>query len=438
MTGIPITPDPSALLRGPDPQLTRAEIAVTKLTALQPPANLADEGAHAADGGAVQGRPLRADTALGTAGSQAAQAGSTRESLSFAARTILNLMNGTESGPVRAQAPLLAAPPTSATAAQLPAALAATVAQSGMFYEHHLAQWVGGARPLALLRQEPQAALAQPDAPQALGAPAGPAVAQAEGRPIAMLLLPAPAPASSPAATMPLPAAAEHGADTPATSHPAAAPRDDGALPRGTQPLHQYTGALARALHAGPSSLAAQAYQDAARQAEADRLPPPRAAHYVDTGDVTAAGTDSRPAHGTASPYPIHPAGEGLVRQQLELLATQQFRWAGEAWPGTGMTWEIAHAPDDGQGAGTATMPAWSTRLVLELPTLGTVEARLSLSGTALEARIVSPDGESVSRLNHARSELTGNLSAQGLTLMRLAIDQQAIRHDDAAAENEA
>ena len=30
----------------------------------------------------------------------------------------------------------------------------------------------------------------------------------------------------------------------------------------------------------------------------------------------------------------IHPATLPLVRQQLDLLATEQFRWTGEAWPG--------------------------------------------------------------------------------------------------------
>ncbi len=58
-----------------------------------------------------------------------------------------------------ATAPLLAAPP--ADGARLAAALAQTLAGSGLFYESHQAEWVAGKRDLAQIRQEPQARLAQ-------------------------------------------------------------------------------------------------------------------------------------------------------------------------------------------------------------------------------------------------------------------------------------
>lgn len=51
--------------------------------------------------------------------------------------------------------PLLAAAPTSGAA--LVAPLRKAVETSGMFYESHQAEWVGGRRPLEALRQEPQA-----------------------------------------------------------------------------------------------------------------------------------------------------------------------------------------------------------------------------------------------------------------------------------------
>ena len=37
----------------------------------------------------------------------------------------------------------------------------------------------------------------------------------------------------------------------------------------------------------------------------------------------------------------VHPAAVPLVRQQLDALATDQFRWAGEAWPGARLDWTI-------------------------------------------------------------------------------------------------
>ena len=58
-----------------------------------------------------------------------------------------------------AAAPLLAAWP--ADGEHLSGALARTLADSGLFYESHQAEWVGGKRELAQIRQEPQARLTQ-------------------------------------------------------------------------------------------------------------------------------------------------------------------------------------------------------------------------------------------------------------------------------------
>ncbi|MGG7054441.1 flagellar hook-length control protein FliK [Nitrosomonas sp. ANs5] len=59
---------------------------------------------------------------------------------------------------VKSPAPLLPAPPTSST--QLPQPLQQAVTQSGLFYEAHLANWIGGKTSLQQIRQEPQGRLA--------------------------------------------------------------------------------------------------------------------------------------------------------------------------------------------------------------------------------------------------------------------------------------
>ena len=71
------------------------------------------------------------------------------------------LPTGAAAAPLAASgaSPLLAAPP--ANGVGLSGALAQTLAQSGLFYESHQAQWVAGSRDLAQLRQEPQARLTQ-------------------------------------------------------------------------------------------------------------------------------------------------------------------------------------------------------------------------------------------------------------------------------------
>lgn len=78
--------------------------------------------------------------------------------LSPAAQLIGRLLSEEQNAgaaPLNRGQPLLNAPPT--TAAPLASALQNAVANSGMFYEAHQAQWVAGKRPLESLMQEPQA-----------------------------------------------------------------------------------------------------------------------------------------------------------------------------------------------------------------------------------------------------------------------------------------
>jgi len=75
-----------------------------------------------------------------------------------------------------AAAPLLGALPADGTA--LAAALEHSLAHSGLFYEAHQAEWMGGNYDLAQLRAEPQAQFAQ-SAPQPTALPAGGTTADA-------------------------------------------------------------------------------------------------------------------------------------------------------------------------------------------------------------------------------------------------------------------
>ena len=67
-------------------------------------------------------------------------------------------------------APALTANPADAT--KTPALLRAALAESGVFYESHQAQWVAGRLPLEQLRREPQGRLAPIEQPQAQTSPA--------------------------------------------------------------------------------------------------------------------------------------------------------------------------------------------------------------------------------------------------------------------------
>jgi hypothetical protein len=96
----------------------------------------------------------------------ASENASSKVSLSTLANRVATILGnaGTPNVPARAQTaapvlPILPAPP--ASGAELAAPLRQALETSGLFYESHQAEWVGGRRELEALRQEPQARIAK-------------------------------------------------------------------------------------------------------------------------------------------------------------------------------------------------------------------------------------------------------------------------------------
>jgi len=160
-------------------------------------------------------------------------------------------------------------------------------------------------------------------------------------------------------------------------------------------------------------------------------LPTAAAPALPQADGLPASGTaptwsSAQPAQQPAPPPGIHPEATLLVRQQLEVLANQTLAWQGTAWPDAPMWWEIrrddAHDPAAAQQ--TDASSSWSTRVVLSLPRLGPVEARLSLAGDQLVMHLVAP--ESQAALAGAGAALRARMEAAGLTLSGLSVTQYA------------
>jgi hypothetical protein len=255
-------------------------------------------------------------------------------------------------------------------ASVLATALAKTVGESGLFYESHLAQWIAGQRSAASLGNEPQA--------------------RADARSMALPL-----------------DFAQH-----------AAP-DESAL---DDPPDLHASAHTVALPQNP--------QQAAALAASVRDAPPSALSNSQSGNGTGApgGQSAQPGqHESALQASIaagiHPATLNVVRQQLDVLANQQFRWQGEAWPGTRFEWEIAREPRDPRAAAddAADERAWRTRIALSLPALGTVDAELVLTGEKLVARIKAGDA-GAARLAADGEAFARQLQAAGIALASLSV----------------
>jgi hypothetical protein len=276
------------------------------------------------------------------------------------------------------------APPVAA----LRAALAQAVSESGLFYESHLAQWLAGQRPLAALMREPQARLtAEPVQPAA-------DAAQQDAPDVLDELL---------AQRLPLPAAAR-------TAVQPGAPAPGGAAPHSLAPAQNAPAAV----RPGMASSAATT---------TDPLGDHPDAHWTPARAELAAASADPQAQAPAAP--VHPVAVPIVRQQLDALATDQFRWAGEAWPGARLDWTIepddsgAHASRGGDDAGDGI--AWRTRLTLTLPSLGTVDAELVLNGAQLVARLRA-NSAGADRLTRHEAALRQRFEGSGLRLGGLSI----------------
>ena len=334
--------------------------------------------------------------------------------LSAAARTVsalLNLPVGTIPA-VRGLAPLLLPDIRTPAVPALAATLARVVAESGLFYESHLQHFAAGQRTLAQLAREPQAGLASPVA-------RAPSPDTGVYLPAASADIPfAALPGISPDATL-----APDALETANTSKlavslaagPAFADAGPGKLP--ANPLALPAGLARLPESAGPATTYG-------RTGLPDHeAPSPHDFSLQDSGtpgsDAASAGP-ARAGHPAAS---IHPEAVGLVRQQLEMLAVPVFRWSGEGWPGIPVDWEIREEREEareqaGREDVAETAPsAWTTRMTLKLPRLGTVDVRLGLAGAALQLRLTAAQDSTVAVLNQARAELPRRLGAVGLEL---------------------
>src|SRR5665647_1035390 len=312
--------------------------------------------------------------------------------------------------------------PQPALAHLLSATLARTVANSGLFYESHLAQYAAGTRTLAQLAQEPQARLdATLRVPLALpGADAagqesgmggsragtgrlmeGPSLPGADAVPAETGYAVSIDSGQAGAASSPnsVPAGLASRLDS---AHLAAAYGNASVREKEHTPFHDIAGQETTAKNAGASSL-----------------------------DAVRNNTNSIPA-AAAVAAAIHPDAIALVRQQLELLAVSVFRWGGEVWPGTPMDWEIHQEHDERHAAsdatdGAAVPPIWSTRLAMTLPTLGTVDVRLTLAGTTLQVHLAARENATLALLSDGGNELPQRFGALGLQLSGLQIGALAV-----------
>ncbi|MGJ7487875.1 flagellar hook-length control protein FliK [Variovorax sp. LT2P21] len=379
--------------------------------------------------------PSTRGAAPGTAGGAALPASAVAR-LSFAARIISAVLADLEVdvGPVRGQGPVWA-PRQQPAGPVLAGSLAHTVSNSGLFYESHLAQFAQGHRTLTQMAQEPQAAWPSPgvaaggrgattlQAVMAVVADASTAAAPGKVDPAQPAVASSAALAASVAAAL---QAAPSGLAASRSEAPAA-PAAPAAAATASAPPEPATA------EATPDALKMQAayrWGDSAQTAAAAAERAAMRSVENKTGDSDQTAVAHHAATAPSGGEVVHPQLVTTVHQQLDLLATAAFRWAGEAWPGVTMDWRIEEEGERHAAGDESSDDAprrWSTNLSLQLPTLGTVDVRLSVAGGDVRATVVSSSENSRALLAGDGRTLAARFDAADLRLEQFQVAQGAV-----------
>jgi flagellar hook-length control protein FliK len=128
----------------------------------------------------------------------------------------------------------------------------------------------------------------------------------------------------------------------------------------------------------------------------------------------------------TMQQHAIPEALRPIVQQQLDAVATLRLVWHGEAWPNQPLEWEIVREDEQGQSAEAETdRTSWRTRLRLDTPRLGHVDASLLLTRDGVQMAIKTPDGATAADLQAALPQLAAALDAAGIPLLGLTIKHE-------------
>ena len=124
----------------------------------------------------------------------------------------------------------------------------------------------------------------------------------------------------------------------------------------------------------------------------------------------------------TQSQQIVAPQTQHLVQQQLEALATQNFSWQGQVWPGQEMHWEIDEDATKRPQSDNEQATQWSTRLRMTLPNLGEIDAQIRLNGNQMTLMMSAGDAAVRDLMRASSLTLRNQLDEAGLTLASMGV----------------
>ncbi len=119
---------------------------------------------------------------------------------------------------------------------------------------------------------------------------------------------------------------------------------------------------------------------------------------------------------------PVNPQVSDLVQKQLDVLDMRQVVWHGEVWPGQQMDWQIQEDGRRNADRDEAEAASWSSRLKLDMPSLGGIQATLSLAAGQLNLSLKAAQSDSAALLGQGQQQLLDRLAAAGLTVSGMQV----------------
>ena len=113
-----------------------------------------------------------------------------------------------------------------------------------------------------------------------------------------------------------------------------------------------------------------------------------------------------------------------LVQQQLNALETRQMMWQGNVWPGPDMQWEVHEQVP--QNPAMEGQRQWVTQIQLDLPNLGVVAATLRLNSAGLSLKLNAGTAQTRAVLGGASSGLVSALADAGIPVVSAQVSNES------------
>lgn len=107
----------------------------------------------------------------------------------------------------------------------------------------------------------------------------------------------------------------------------------------------------------------------------------------------------------------LSPSEDRLISTQASILDSDKLKWTGDAWPGQALQLEIERdETSSNRSDPTAQSATWTSRLALDLPKLGRINAAITLNGTSASISLDIDEQRSLEAFNNSKQDFHESL----------------------------